>query len=150
MVDITALCPGKVVDTSLAVSAIFRILNCIRLQGWFPSPSSSCEHFIQVVRERKLQLMPTERAIFTIRAADITKFTPNPDSYEQNHRWLQEWTWAQARDREGRFSTTVLILMLLGPRACFTRFSSRWAEAHLHRRKVRSGFPTNSHGVYFH
>ena len=45
VVDITALCPGmrKVVaiDTSFAVSAVFRILNYIRLQGWFPSPSSS-------------------------------------------------------------------------------------------------------------
>ena len=116
VVDMTALRLSKVVDTSFAVT-VFRILNYIRLQGWFPSPSSSCEHFIQVIRKHKLQLTPTELAVFTIRATDITLFTPNPAPYDENHRWLQEWTWAQARDREGRLSTTVWILKLLGPRA---------------------------------
>ena len=46
IVDITALRAESVIDTSIAVTAVFRILNFIRLQGWFNSPCPSYEHFI--------------------------------------------------------------------------------------------------------
>jgi len=32
-----------------------------------------------------------------------------------DHRWLQLWTWAKARDHEDRLTTAVWILKLLGP-----------------------------------
>ena len=118
-VDITALRAEYVVDTTLAVSAVFRILNFIRLQGWFSeaSPCSSYEHFIRTVRSNKLTLSPTELSIFTIRPIDVCKFLPRVVAYSLDHRWLQLWTWEKARDREGRLTTTMWILKLLGSRA---------------------------------
>ena len=123
--DMTALRLETAIDTSIAVSAVFRIMNYIRLQGWFPSPSSSCEHFIQVVREHKLQMPPIELAVFTIRDTDIVKFVPRVAPYGLEHRWLQLWTWAKARDREDRLTTTVWTLKLLGPHDVRASLASR-------------------------
>ena len=116
-VDITALSAEYVIDSALAVSAVFRILNFIRLQGWFNSPCPSYEHFIRTVRANKLTLSPMELAIFTIRNIDVCKFQPRVVAYSLEHRWLQLWTWEKARDREGRLTTTMWILKLLGSRA---------------------------------
>ena len=116
--DTTALRLGldsaleRAIGTSIAVSGAFRITNHIGLQGQFPSPSSSCEHFIQAVREHKLQMTPIGLAVFIIRVAGIIKFVPRVAPYGEDHRWLQEWTWAQARDREDRLTTAVWILKL--------------------------------------
>ena len=104
--------------SSIAVTAVFRIMNFIRLQGWFPIPSLSCEHFIQVAREHKQGLPPSEIAVFTILDTDIVKFVPRQVApYGLEHRWLQLWTWAKARDREDRLTTALWILKCLGKRA---------------------------------
>ena len=46
IVDMMALRAQSVIGTPIAATAIFRILNFIRLQGWFNSPCPSYEHFI--------------------------------------------------------------------------------------------------------
>ena len=81
--DMTALRLEKAIDTAFAMTAVFRdrIMNYIRLHVWFPSPSSSCGHFLQAVRKHKLQMTPVELAVFTIRVADITKFAPRVAPY---------------------------------------------------------------------
>ena len=61
IVDITALRAESVIDSSIAVTAVFRILNFIRLQGRFSSPCPSYEYFIRAVRTSKLNLPPTEQ-----------------------------------------------------------------------------------------
>ena len=119
IVDMTAsaLRAEAVIDTAIAITAVFRVLNFIRLQGWFNSPIPSCEHFIQVVRANKLHLPPGDLAIFTIRDTDVCRFEARVAPYRLDHRWLQQWTWERARDRDGRFTTTMWILKLLGSRA---------------------------------
>ena len=65
----------------------------------------------------KLQLSPTDIAVFTIRASEVCNFEARGAAYDDAMGWLQEWKWARAQDCEGRFSTTIWIPSLLGPRA---------------------------------
>ena len=99
IVDMTALRAQSVIDTgrgtSIAVTAIFRILNFIRLQGWFDSPCPSYEHFIRIGRANKQHSPPPDLVIFTvaIRDSDVVNFKARVVAYSLDNRWLQEWTW---------------------------------------------------------
>ena len=70
-----------------------------------------------MVHAAKLQLSPTDIAVFTIRANEVCEFEARGAAYGGTMGWLQEWTWARARYREGSYTTTIWILSLLGPRA---------------------------------
>ena len=113
----TALRAEAAIDTAIFATAVFRVLSFIRLQGWFNSHIPSYENFIQVVRANKLYLPPANLAIFTIRDTDVCRFEARVAPCGMDHRWLKQCTWGRACDRDGRFTTTMRILKLLGSRA---------------------------------
>ena len=85
LLNITALHAESIIDASIAITTVFRILNFIRLQGWFNSPCPSYEHFIRAVRANKLNLPSLDLAIFTIRVTNVCKFQARVVAYSLDH-----------------------------------------------------------------